>query len=301
MNKSFKLIIPVIIIALVGAIVYWVVSSNPARSGFDAQRTYNDVKFQIDLGPRTMGSAAHDKAAEWIISSLQKANWQVEVEQVYEVYGATTVGGQGINLKNIIAKRGSGAPWVILGSHYDSRSLADQDPDPAKRTLPVPGADDGASTVAILLELARVIPEEIDKQVWLVFFDDEDNGNSSGAGWSVGSTRFVSSLKGKPDIVVILDMLGDKNLDIYMEKNSNQEINNEIWAVAKELGYSQFIPTYKYAIIDDHLPFIQAGIKAADVIDIDYPYWHTTQDTLDKISVQSLKAVGDTILKWLEQ
>ncbi len=298
MNKYLKLSIPVIITVLVGATIYWLLTSNQASKRFDAQRAYDDVKYQLDLGPRTMGSTAHEQAAEWIISSLERANWQVEVE---EVNGATAIGGQSINLKNIIAKRGSGTPWVILGSHYDSRSVADQDPNPAKRTQPVPGADDGASTVAILLELARVIPADLNKQVWLVFFDDEDNGNSSGAGWSIGSTWFVSSLKGKPDSVVILDMLGDKNLCVYMEKNSNQEINNEIWAVAKELGYSQFIPTYKYAIIDDHLPFIQAGIKAANVIDIDYPYWHTTQDTLDKISAESLKIVGDTMLKWLER
>ncbi len=297
MNRYLKLIIPVVIIALLVGAMYWVLSSNQATHVFDAQRAYNDVKYQVELGPRTMGSAAHDKAVDWIISSLQAAHWQVEVEQVN---GATAVGGQSIVLKNIIAKRGSGTPWVILGSHYDSRSLADQDADPAKRTQPVPGADDGASTVAILLELARALPADLDKQVWLVFFDDEDNGNSSGAGWSIGSSWFVSSLKGKPDGVVILDMLGDKNLDIYKEKNSNQELNNAIWAIAKELGYNQFIPTYKYAIIDDHLPFINAGIKAVDVIDINYPYWHTTQDTLDKISAESLKIVGDTILRWLE-
>lgn len=292
MNKYLKFSLPVIIIVIIGIAIFWVRSNDKTSRVFDAQRAYNDVKYQADLGPRTMGSDAHEKVAEWINSVLEKSSWQVETQ-------AAIVSGQSI--KNIIAKRGSGTPWVILSSHYDSRSVADQDPDPTKRNQAVPGADDGASTVAILLEMARVIPANLDKQVWLVFFDDEDNGNSSGAGWSIGATYFVSQLQGKPDSVVILDMLGDKNLNIYMENNSDQELNKQIWAVAKELGYSQFIPSYKYTIIDDHLPFIKAGIPAVDIIDIDYPYWHTTQDTLDKISAESLKAVGDTMLTWLQQ
>jgi Zn-dependent M28 family amino/carboxypeptidase len=117
---------------------------------------------------------------------------------------------------------------------------------------------------------------------------------------SVGSQYFVDQLTAKPDSVVILDMVGDKDLHINMERNSNPDLNTEIWNIASELGYKQFIPEYKYSITDDHIPFIDAGIKAADIIDIDYPYWHTTQDTLDKVSAESLKAVGDTIMKWIE-
>jgi Peptidase family M28 len=135
----------------------------------------------------------------------------------------------------------------------------------------------------------------------LVFFDAEDNGNAYGSGWDIGSQYFVSKLIGKPDSVVILDMIGDKDLNIYMERNSNSELNSEIWGVASELGYSQFIPTFKYSLIDDHIPFLQAGIRAVDVIDFNYPYWHTVNDTLDKVSPESLKVVGRTILSWLEQ
>jgi glutaminyl-peptide cyclotransferase len=292
-NKRFIIfIIPVFLTMLISAAFIVIRASRQSSHVFDAQRAYDRVKYQLDLGPRTMGSIAHEQTAQWIVSSLLKANWQVEIQE-------GSIAGQSI--KNIIARRGSGSPWVILGSHYDSRALADKDPNPEMRDQPVPGADDGASTVAILLELARVIPMDINKQVWMVFFDDEDNGNSNGEGWSLGSEYFVSKLEGTPDRVVILDMLGDKNLNIYMEENSNQAINAEIWATANELGYSQFIPEYKYAIIDDHLPFIETGIKAADIIDINYAYWHTTQDTLDKISAASLKVVGDTVLMWLEQ
>jgi len=276
----------------ISAITLVLISVNKNQHVFEGARALNDVKYQVDLGPRTMGSAAHEQAVRYITDQLKSQNWQVEIQE-------TVVSGQSI--KNIIAKRGVGTPWVILGSHYDSRSIADQDKNPVNRKLPVPGANDGASSTAILLELARVIPPNENKEIWLVFFDDEDNGDASGSGWSIGSTYFVSQLQGKPDSVVIVDMVGDKDLNIYKEGNSDREINNEIWSVAKNLGYAQFIPTYKYTMIDDHTPFLNAGIRAVDIIDFDYPYWHTTSDTVDKVSAESLKAVGDTMLNWLEE
>ena len=262
------------------------------KQEFDGQRALASVKFQVEQGPRTIGSKAHEVIANWIISAVNKLNWKVNTQKTVT---------SGVAIKNIIAKRGSGTPWIIIASHYDSRSFADNDPNPENRKLPVLGANDGASSVAVLLELARVLPANINKQVWLVFFDAEDNGNAFGSGWDLGSQYFVSELSGKPDSVVILDMIGDKELNIYMERNSNPDINTEIWGVATGLGYPQFIPTYKYNLIDDHTPFIQAGIRAVDVIDFDYPYWHTINDTLDKVSSESLKIVGETILKWLEQ
>lgn len=293
MNNKYKSIASSIIILLViisiGLVVLWLRHRNPI---FDGEQAYADVKYQVELGPRTMGSQAHDLAVTWIISELTKHNWTVETQETVTA---------GVAIKNIIAKRGSGTPWIIIGSHYDSRSYADQDPNPQNRKLPVPGANDGASSVAVLLELARVLPVNINKQIWLVFFDAEDNGNALGTGWDLGSQYFASELNGKPESVIILDMIGDKDLNIYMERNSNPDINKEIWGVASELGYSQLIPKYKYSLIDDHTPFLEAGIRAVDVIDFDYPYWHTVADTADKVSAASLKVVGDTIVKWLEQ
>lgn len=293
MIQRLKIIIPALIIGVgLLAIVMVLFSMKMDPQVFDGERALEDVKNQMDFGPRTRGSAAHKQAEDYIINQLKEENWQVETQEA-------VVSGQLI--KNIIAKKGEGTSWVIIGSHYDSRLIADKDTNPSNRTLPVPGANDGASSTAILLELARVIPSGENKQIWLVLFDDEDNGNASGSGWSVGSTYFVSQLQGKPDRVVVLDMLGDKDLNIYMEGNSDLEINTEIWSVAESLGYTQFMPKYKYNMIDDHTPFLNAGIRAVDVIDFDYPYYHTTSDTLDKISAESLKAVGDTMLKWLEE
>jgi glutaminyl-peptide cyclotransferase len=280
------------IFVVIGAILYQRSKGGSTSKVFDGTKALENVKYQLDLGPRTMGSQAHERAVSWIISELEYQGWTVSTQE-------TIIAGK--TVKNIIAKRGEGSPWIILGSHYDSRATADQDKNPANRTSPVPGANDGASSTAILLEIARVLPTQLNKQVWLVLFDAEDDGNGSGSGWANGSDYFVSQLQGKPDSVVVLDMLGDKDLNIFMEANSDRSLNKEIWGVAKELGYTQFIPKYKYDMIDDHIPFIQAGIRAVDVIDFDYPYWHTTSDTFDKVSAESLKAVGDTIQKWLEE
>ncbi len=116
----------------------------------------------------------------------------------------------------------------------------------------------------------------------------------------MGSRAYVASLTYRPRAVVILDMIGDANLNIYIEKKSNPALVAAIWKQAADLGYQQeFIPTPKYSMEDDHTPFLEAGIPAVDIIDFDYPYWHTSQDTADKVSSKSLQIVGDVIRTWL--
>lgn len=176
--------------------------------------------------------------------------------------------------------------------------LADQDPGPG-RYSPVPGADDGASGVAVLLELARTLPEDI-LPTWLVFFDAEDDGGIGGRDWIMGSQAFVASLTFHPRAAIVVDMVGDANLDIYIEQNSNTALVSEIWGQAARLGFSQeFRSTIKYSMEDDHTPFLKAGIPAVDIIDFDYPYWHTAADTPDKVSPKSLEIVGETLRNWL--
>ena len=291
-TKRYSLILLILLILSLIIILGYYGLGRETYKVFNGDRAFEDVKYQVDLGPRTLGSEAHVRAVTWIIEELKDQQWKVEAQE-------TELSGQMIT--NIIAKRGQGTPWIIIGSHYDTRPVADRDKDPAKMTTPIPGANDGASSTAILLELARVLPRKLDATVWLVFFDAEDIGNLSGTDWANGSEYFVSTLTGKPDKVIVLDMVGDKDLNIFMEGHSDRVLNNEFWGVAKDLGYSQFIPTYKYDIIDDHIPFLKAGIPAIDVIDFDYPAWHTTDDTLDKVSGQSLEIVGKTVQQWLAQ
>lgn len=264
--------------------------SSPEIEPFDGERALADVEAQVAFGPRTPGSDGHAQTLEWMRAELSAAGWDSRIQRA-EMLGHP--------IKNIIAYRGGETPQIILAAHYDTRMLADNDPDPGKRLDPVPGANDGASGVAVLLELARVLPED-SAPLWLVFFDAEDNGRIEGWDWILGSRAFVEELDFHPEAVVIVDMIGDADQNIYIEQNSNPALVEEIWTIAGELGYeASFIPQPKYSMLDDHTPFLQAGIPAIDIIDFDYPYWHTTEDTVDKVSAESLEVVGKTLQEWI--
>jgi Zn-dependent M28 family amino/carboxypeptidase len=264
----------------------------PKSATFDGQRAYADVQIQVAFGPRIPGSDGHAKVQEWMRAELVKAGWQVEIQESEAM---------GHPVENIVATRGNEDPQIIIGAHYDSRMFADHDPDPANHSQPVPGANDGASGAAVLLELARVLPDD-SIPVWLVFFDAEDNGRIEGWDWILGSREFVRNNPVMPRAVVIVDMIGDADLNIYKERNSNPAITDEIWDVAQGLGYENvFLPEYKFSMLDDHTPFLEAGIPAVDIIDFDYPYYHTVEDTPDKISAESLQAVGETLRTWVTQ
>jgi Zn-dependent M28 family amino/carboxypeptidase len=223
-------------------------------------------------------------------TELESAGWKVEIQEAERM---------GHPIYNVIAKRNDDAPQIILGAHYDTRMAADQDPELGKRLLPVPGANDGASGVAVLIEMARSLPKDT-VPVWLVFFDAEDNGRIDGWDWILGSRAFAEELSIHPEAVVIVDMIGDADLNIYLEQNSNVSIRTEIWGTAEKLGYAdKFINQEKFSMLDDHTPFLEAGIPAVDIIDFDYPYWHTTQDTPDKVSAESLQTVGKTLWTWI--
>ena len=259
---------------------------------FDGERAYADVQTQVSFGARHPGTAGHTQLQGWIRTELESAGWTVEF-QVSEALGHPVV--------NIVAKRTDETPQIIIGAHYDSRMFADSDPDPANHDQPVPAANDGASGVAVLLELARSLPDET-VPVWLVFFDAEDNGRIEGWDWILGSREFVKNNPVRPRAVIVVDMIGDADLNIYRERNSNAELTDQIWATARSLGYDkQFLDEYKFSMIDDHTPFLEAGIPAVDIIDFDYPYWHTVQDTPDKVSAESLQAVGETVRSWIVQ
>jgi Zn-dependent M28 family amino/carboxypeptidase len=295
-KKSVALYLSIIGFLLIGVIGWYVFAfrSQPTTdvSVFDGQRAYEDVNTQVEFGPRVPESEGHVKIIEWMREELESAGWQVEIQESEAL---------GHPIKNIVAKRSEESPQIIFGAHYDTRIYADNDPDPSKHQVYVPGANDGASGVAVLLELARSLPEDI-PPIWLVFFDAEDNGNIESWDWILGSREFVKNNSLEPRAVVIVDMIGDADLNIYKEFNSNPELTDEIWNTAKSLGYEdKFIPDYKHSMTDDHTPFLEAGMPAIDIIDFDHPYWHTTQDTVDKVSAESLEIVGKTLWTWVTQ
>lgn len=284
------LLLALIALLLVGGYLWK--RSRQEMPRFDGARAFAYVERQVALGPRTPGSQAQAQVLEWMREELRRYGWQVELQE-----GSV----RGHVIRNLIAFRQPEPPRWLLGAHYDSRLLADRDPDPTLRTLPVPGANDGASGVAVLLELARVLPSDL--SVWLVFFDAEDQGHIPGwEEWSLGARYFVQTMPFRPEGVIIVDMVGDADLDLPMDANSDPALRESIWQVAGELGYGEiFRPQVAYAVIDDHIPFLEAGIPAVDIIDLNYAFWHTTQDTPDKVSPRSLEIVGQTLLIWLTQ
>jgi glutaminyl-peptide cyclotransferase len=269
-------------------------ATQAASVHFDGQNAFSYLEAQMAFGPRWPGSEGHVKAGDYIVAELEKLGWQVE-EQRFPY--------QGLEGRNIIGRTNSGRGGVIiLGAHYDTRKVANRSPD---ATAPAPGAVDGASGVAVLLELARTLNlGDVEHEIWLAFFDLEDNGSGGmpGFDWIVGSTYMAQNLAVTPEAMVLVDMVGDADQQLYYEVNSDTELQAQLWAIAADLGYGQrFIPQLNHALIDDHLPFAQAGIPAVDIIDFDYPYWHTVDDTADKASPDSLESVGRTLQMWLEE
>jgi len=262
---------------------------------FDGERAYRDVVAQVALGPRIPGSQASAQARAYFRKHLEQAGWQVS-EQRFSYAN--------VSLANLVARKGEG-PVIIVGAHYDSRPRADNDPDPARRETPVPAANDGASGAAVLLELARVLRwDETQGAIWLYFFDAEDSGNIAGWPWVLGSSHAAQSLPRdtRVEAMVLLDMVGDRDQQFYWEGNSDPGLRAEVWLQSVQLGYGPyFIPRVKYSLTDDHVPFVQRGIPAVDVVDFDYPYWHTTEDTADKVAPESLTRVGRVITLWLEK
>lgn len=289
MRKSIILFIAcgsIIIFLLVAGVI---LRNRQIESLFSGQNAYQDVLTQVELGPRVPGSVASEQTQTWIASELKMAGWNVDIQEASIL---------GHNIQNLIASRDDKPVEILLGAHYDCRTVADH--DMSNGTIePVPGANDGASGVAVLLELARTLPPDT-VPLWLVFFDAEDNGNLPGWDWALGSRAFASMIPSLPQAVVIVDMVGDTDLNIYQEGNSTPALVDSIWEQAAALGYEeQFISEGKYSLIDDHTPFLNAGIPAVDIIDFDYPYWHTTADTTDKVSPDSLEIVGKTLWAWI--
>jgi Zn-dependent M28 family amino/carboxypeptidase len=189
---------------------------------------------------------------------------------------------------------------IMLCAHWDTRPTADEELDPANRKKPILGANDGASGVAVLLELARQFKVKRPQVgIIIALWDGEDYGPDIN-NMLMGSRYFAKNMgKLRPTYGILLDMVGDKDLQIYKEANSvyaAPELVERVWRKAGELGYRKYFPdSVKYTIIDDHVPLIEAGVPFIDLIDFDYPYWHTLQDTVDKCSPDSLRIVGEVV------
>lgn len=271
------------------------------RHEFDAGRAYGYIRQQLQFGPRIPNTAGHRRAGDWIFAQLRARADTVSVQEIQHL----TRRGDTLHLRNFLARfRPEAVERILFLAHWDTRPHADQSPNLGAQRLPVPGANDGASGVAVLLGVADALkPKPPAVGVDLLFVDGEDYGNfADSTDVLIGSRYFAAHQPpGYPPLFAVLfDMVGDKDLQIYYEGNSAAfapEVVERVWRTAGDLGYGRyFLPGVKHTLIDDHVALQRAGIHAIDVVDFDYPYWHTTEDTGDKVSAASLQIVGDVAL-----
>ncbi|HUL03166.1 MAG TPA: M28 family peptidase [Gemmatimonadales bacterium] len=289
-------------LAVVGLLLACRAGSGGARSGggqkFDGQRAFEYLRRQVEFGPRVPGTPAHEQTGDWILERLRASADTVVVQAFTHV----TKRGSKLALRNFLGRfRPAATERVLFLAHWDTRPHADQSANLAAQRMPVPGANDGASGVAVLLGVAdalKATPPALG--VDLLFVDGEDYGDfADSTDVLIGSRYFAAHQPAgyAPLYAVLFDMVGDKNLEIYYEGNSQAtapEVVDRVWRVAHDIGHgAQFRPGVRHTLIDDHVSLQKAGVHAIDVVDFDYPYWHTTEDTIDKVSAASLQIVGD--------
>lgn len=270
----------------------------PAAIAFQPDSSWAYLVKQMSFGPRVPGTAAHRACGDWMTSFLERVGGEVERDS----WTYTDAEGRMWPLVNILARFGpEGGGRLLLLAHWDSRPWADQDPDPARRDQPVPGANDGASGVAVLLEIARCLQDaSLPRGVDILLVDGEDMGTEGDLlSYCRGSQRFALQGVSQYRRAVLLDMVGDADLEIPMEANSVSyapDVVDWVWGRAQELGATVFTTRRGRPTFDDHIPLLRAGLPAIDLIDFDYPAWHTTRDDLNAVSSRSLGEVGRVVL-----
>lgn len=345
---TMKVIIVVVLVALIGAFTTgWKQLSNshnsdetetdtamvakPLGPKFDADSAYTFCAAQCAFGERVMNSPAHEKCGQWIVDKFKQYGCEV-TEQKVDLKGYD---GTVLKATNIIAQYNPKAKRrVMLCAHWDARPWADNDPDSTKHHMPVMAANDGASGVAVLLEVARqlnlmatskgkeaeALPRDLG--VDFVCFDAEDWGlpqwvtdyQGQDETWALGAQYFSKNypLPAKPMFSVLVDMVGGEGAQFYREGMSVEyasDVVNRVWQAAKNAGFANYFPDEQGGMVtDDHIPLNQnAGIPTADVIayypDCQQssfgPTWHTVSDTMDHIDRNTLEAVGQTMIQML--
>jgi hypothetical protein len=263
----------------------------PERTGgFDGARAFAHVEAQVRIGPRASGSEGIRKVQEYLRAQLKGFGCTVEEDD----FQARTPLGP-IPMKNLLVKvPGKKSDMVLLLTHYETLRMEN-----------FVGANDPGSSTGLMLELARLLcSQKRELTVWIAFLDGEE----AIVEWSdtdsiYGSRQLAAQMALRGELkrvraVVLADMVGDRDLNFYREQNSTPWLNELVWNTAHRLGYSQHFQDGQYTLEDDHLPFLRRGIPAVDIIDYNYtPWWHTPEDSLDKISARSLGIVGHVILE----
>ena len=261
---------------------------------FSGEKAFAHVQRLVDFGPRPAGSEAIEKSRRYIEDQLRRSGWQV----TRQVFTDDTPRGK-VQFVNLIAQfpgQRNTAPLFLLCSHYDTKTFD---------AIKFVGANDGGSSTGLLLELARVIGQHpnLAAKVELVFFDGEEAyDHFSETDGLYGSRYFAKHLgDGQFRGGILFDMVGDRSLDVTLPADSPPDMARDIFAAAEALKLRNYFTYLDREMIDDHSPLNAVGIPTIDVIDFDYPWWHTAGDTIDKISAQSLQIVGSVALYYLSE
>ena len=288
---------------LVVVLTACVSASQPAPPApvFDGARAFEDLKRMVDIGPRPAGSPGIEKTRDYIRKELAAAGWKVE-EQAFDARTPLAMVRM-VNLRATLAGPAAGATGtgqsrgrLVIGGHYDTKLV---------KEFRFVGASDAGSSAAFLLEFARALKGRSNPlPIELLFLDGEeaviDWNLPNAQDHTYGSRYYVEQLKKAGTVkdvraFILVDMIGDKDLGIRREQNSTPWLKDAIWSTARRLGRAEFLDE-ETPIEDDHIEFLAAGIPSVDIIDLDYPAWHTAADTLDAVSPRSLQVVGDVLL-----
>jgi glutaminyl-peptide cyclotransferase len=286
---------------IVGALLVACATSNPASMQtaplkFDSTRAYEDLRRQVGFGPRPAGSSALAQCRQYILAQLKAAG----ITAREDAWDQPTPLGT-VRMVNVIATiPGKRPDRIALATHYDTKLF---------REFRFVGASDGASSTAGVLELARVLKNRPNEYtIELLFFDGEEavvdwyrnNDNTYGSRHYVQTAQKAGTLQGLKALI-LLDMIGDRDLTISRDSNSTRWLTDLIWASAAKLGYQRQFLRQDVTIEDDHVNFMKAGVPSVDIIDLEFPAWHTPQDDLNAVSARSLQIVGDVVLDALPQ
>lgn len=279
--------------------------------GFSGTRALRHLEAICALGPRPSGSSAMTRQRALLVEHFRNAGARV-AGQAFQVRDPRS--GVPVHMENLVVEWHPDRPdRVLVGAHFDTRPFPDRDPvDPRGRFV---GANDGASGVAVMMELARSMPAVAGPVgVDFVLFDAEEYVFGPRDPYFLGSTFFARQYAAELDAGratrryrsgVVVDMVGDRDLEIWQEQRTVEwpdvrPVTEAIWNAARRLGVRQFVPRPKYRVDDDHVPLRMVGrIPTSEIIDFDYPPWHTTDDVPDRCSAESLEAVGRVLLEWL--
>ena len=274
----------------------------PAQGTFDGRAALGYAAEQVAFGPRVPGTEAARRAGDWIVERMRERADTVIVQS----WSHRTASGESLPMRNIFARfRPDVAERVLYVVHWDTRPIADGDADWNRRDRPGPGANDGASGVGLLVALADALKRTPPARgVDLLFVDGEDYGSfNTETDIVVGATYFARNLpvpNYRPLFGVVWDMIGDSDLRILREQHSMRvapEIVDHVWSTAARLGHgAHFVQSTGYQVMDDHVPLQRIGLRVIDVIDLDYAHHHSHADTIDKVSAESLRIVGEVAL-----